>query len=125
MSVSASPASRRRVASATWNALNFGFRPKRTPLAIARVRPSPARASISDRSNSARPPSMVIINRPCADVVFAKLYRAHSVGHGAKPPEDRHHHRDDDQHVGRQDPWSESGKMRRNSKVCAKRHANE
>jgi hypothetical protein len=38
----------------------FCGRPNRTPLAFARSRPSPVRARISSRSNSARPPSTVI-----------------------------------------------------------------
>ena len=50
-----------------------GGRPKRTPRALARVRPSPVRARISSRSNSARPPKTVSINRPCAVVVSAHV----------------------------------------------------
>jgi hypothetical protein len=49
----------------------LGFRPKRTPLAIARVRPSPVLARIKLRSNSASPPRTVSINRPCGVVVSA------------------------------------------------------
>ena len=41
ISVVASPASLRLIASAIWNAQSLGLRPKRTPRAIARVRPSP------------------------------------------------------------------------------------
>ena len=39
----------------------------------ARARPSPVRARISSRSNSARPPSTVSIKRPCAVVVSAHV----------------------------------------------------
>ena len=43
---------------------SFGFRPIFTPRATARARPSPVRARISSRSNSARPPRTVSIKRP-------------------------------------------------------------
>jgi len=52
--------------------LSFGLRPSRTPRAFARSRPSPVRARISSRSNSAKPPSTVSINRPCGVVVSAQ-----------------------------------------------------
>jgi hypothetical protein len=51
----------------------LGFRPSFTPRAIARARPSPVLALISSRSNSARPPSTVSINRPCGVVVLAQV----------------------------------------------------
>jgi hypothetical protein len=51
--------------------LSAGGRPKRTPLAFARVLPSLVRARISSRSNSASPPNTVSISRPCAVVVSA------------------------------------------------------
>jgi hypothetical protein len=38
---------------------------------LARSRPSPVRARISSRSNSASPPSTVSIKRPCGVVVSA------------------------------------------------------
>jgi hypothetical protein len=50
-----------------------GSSPKRTPRALARVRPSLVRARISSRSNSAKPPSTVNISRPCGVVVSAHL----------------------------------------------------
>jgi hypothetical protein len=71
MSVSTSPASRRAIASLRWCPVSFGLRPKITPLAFARARPSPVRVRISSRSNSARPPSTVSMRRPCAVVVSA------------------------------------------------------
>jgi hypothetical protein len=43
----------------------MGSRPKRTPWARARLRPSPVRTTIKCRSNSVSPPSTVTINRPC------------------------------------------------------------
>jgi len=52
----ASPASRRLSASLTWCAVIFGGRPIFTPRALARLRPSPVRARISSRSNSASKP---------------------------------------------------------------------
>src|SRR5580704_16112421 len=42
------------------------------PLAITLVRPSPVRAKISDRSNSASPPRTVSISLPCGVVVSAQ-----------------------------------------------------
>ena len=42
-----------------------------TPRSLARLRPSPVRARINSRSNSARPPSTVSISRPWALVVSA------------------------------------------------------
>src|SRR6266567_3827231 len=47
-------------------------RSTRNPLAFARSRPSPVRVRISSRSNSAKPPNTVSINRPCAVVVSAQ-----------------------------------------------------
>ena len=43
----------------------------RTPLALARSRPSPVRVRISSRSNSANPARTVSISRPCGEVVSA------------------------------------------------------
>jgi hypothetical protein len=43
-----------------------------TPRACARLRPSPVRARISSRSNSAKPPRTVSIRRPCGVVVSAQ-----------------------------------------------------
>src|SRR5262245_37052508 len=53
-------------------AVRAAGRPKRTPLALARLRPSPVRARISSRSNSARPPRTVSISLPCGVVVSAQ-----------------------------------------------------
>src|SRR5712691_2177152 len=47
-------------------------RPNRTPRSFARLRPTPVRARINSRSNSARPPSTVSISRPWALVVSAQ-----------------------------------------------------
>src|SRR5262249_14039504 len=52
--------------------VSFGGRPNLTPRAFARCLPSVVRARISSRSNSARPPSTVSINRPCGVVVSAQ-----------------------------------------------------
>jgi hypothetical protein len=41
--------------------------------ATARARPSPVRALINSRSNSAKPPRTVSIRRPCAVVVSAQV----------------------------------------------------
>jgi len=73
MSVSTSPASRRAIASLRWWPVSFGLRPRMTPLAFARSRPSPVRVRISSRSNSANPPNTVSISRPCAVVVSAHV----------------------------------------------------
>jgi hypothetical protein len=43
-----------------------------TPFALARALPSPVRARINSRSNSAKPPSTVSISRPCGVVVSAQ-----------------------------------------------------
>jgi len=51
--------------------LNFG--PIFTPRALARSLPSPVRARINSRSNSASPPRTVNIRRPCAVVVPAHV----------------------------------------------------
>ena len=51
----------------------LGRRPIFTPRALARSRPSPVRARINSRSNSASPPSTVSIRRPCAVVVSAHV----------------------------------------------------
>ena len=48
-------------------------RPKRTPRAFARLLPSPVRAGISSRSNSAIPASMVTSRRPCGVVVNQRI----------------------------------------------------
>jgi hypothetical protein len=76
MSASGSPASRREMASRRWCGVNLGRLPMATPLAFARSRPSPVRARISSRSNSAKPPRMVSIKRPCAVVVSAHVSRS-------------------------------------------------
>jgi hypothetical protein len=68
-----SPLSRRSTASRIWCAVSFGLRPIFTPRALARSRPSPVRARISSRSNSARPPRIVSIKRPWAVVVSASV----------------------------------------------------
>ncbi len=49
------------------------MRPILTPFATARARPSPVRARINSRSNSASPPSTVSLSRPCAVVVSAHV----------------------------------------------------
>ena len=54
-----------------WCFVSFGGRPMWTPRDRARFLPSPVRARIRSRSNSARPPSTVSINLPCAVVVSA------------------------------------------------------
>ena len=54
--------------------VSFGGRPNLTPRPLARVRPSPVRARISSRSNSARPPSTVSISRPCGVGPFADCF---------------------------------------------------
>jgi hypothetical protein len=51
--------------------VSLGGRPMYTPRAFARTRPSPVRARINSRSNSAKPPSTVSINRPWGVVVSA------------------------------------------------------
>jgi hypothetical protein len=71
MSVSDSPRSRRRIASLRWCGVSLHGRPKLCPRALAGSRPSPVRARINSRSSSAKPPSTVSINRPCAVVVSA------------------------------------------------------
>ena len=53
--------------------MSVGLRPSQTPFATARARPSPVRAQINSRSNSARPPSTISIKRPCAVVVSAHV----------------------------------------------------
>src|ERR1700719_961776 len=73
MSRIGSPASRRRSASLIWWGVSFGGRPIFTPFALARSRPSPVRARINSRSNSASPPSTVSIRRPWAVVVSAHV----------------------------------------------------
>jgi hypothetical protein len=73
MSIKTSPASRRAIASRRWWPVSFGLRPRITPLAFARSRPSPVRVRISSRSNSANPPNAVSIKRPCAVVVSAQV----------------------------------------------------
>ena len=60
-------------ASCCWCFVSFGGRPIRTPRARARFLPSPVRARMSSRSNSASPPSTVSINRPCGVVVSAHV----------------------------------------------------
>src|SRR5215207_6699974 len=56
ISRTASPASRRAIASRLWCTVNFGRRPSTTPLPLARALPSEVRDLMSSRSNSARPP---------------------------------------------------------------------
>src|SRR5271168_4116877 len=73
MSLSGSPRSRRRIASLRWCGVSLKGRPKLCPRAFARSRPSPVRARINSRSNSASPPSTVSIKRPCAVVVSAHV----------------------------------------------------
>ena len=65
------PSAMALTASAFWCAVSIGGRPMWTPRALARSRPSPVRARISSRSNSASPPSTVSIKRPCGVVVSA------------------------------------------------------
>jgi hypothetical protein len=48
-------------------------RPKRTPRALVRSRPSPVQARISVRSNSASPPRMVSMSCLCGVVVSAQV----------------------------------------------------
>ena len=73
MSVSVSPRSRRRIASLRWCGVSLKGRPKLCPRALACCsRPSPVRARINSRSNSASPPRTVSIKRPCAVVVSAQ-----------------------------------------------------
>jgi hypothetical protein len=50
---SVSPAARRLIASARWCSESFRLRPNLTPLAIARLRPSPVRSRMRSRSKSA------------------------------------------------------------------------
>jgi len=69
-----SPAARRCRVSWRWWCVSFGGRPNLTPRPLARVRPSPVRARISSRSNSARPPSTVSISRPCGVGPFADCF---------------------------------------------------
>jgi hypothetical protein len=47
--------SRRLIAWRFWWSVSFGLRPIFTPFALARSRPSPVRALINSRSNSASP----------------------------------------------------------------------
>src|SRR5215813_8426158 len=72
-SACASPAARRCSASWRWCGVILRGRPNRTPRSLARFRPSPVRARISSRSNSAKPPRTVSISRPCAVVVSAHV----------------------------------------------------
>ena len=59
--------------------VSVGGRPIWTPRALARVRPSPVRARINSRSNSARPPTTVDIKRPCGVVVWADCRRENGI----------------------------------------------
>jgi hypothetical protein len=76
--------SRRLIASRIWWAVIFGLRPIFTPRALARSRPSPVRARISSRSNSAEKAHL-------SQAVFARHLNL-TVGHvsqlerGAKRP---------------------------------------
>jgi hypothetical protein len=65
------PSSRRFVASRRCSGVSFGFRPSFTPRRFARSRPSPVRARIRSRSNSANQPSTVSIKLPRDVVVSA------------------------------------------------------
>jgi hypothetical protein len=65
-----SPWSRRFIASRFWWSVSFGFLPIFMPRALARSRPSPVRAAINSRSNSASPTRTVNIRRPCAVVAL-------------------------------------------------------
>jgi hypothetical protein len=56
------PVLRRARASRLWRGVNLGVRPSFTPRALVRAR-------INSRWNSARPPRMVTIKRPCGVVV--------------------------------------------------------
>ena len=49
--------------------------PNLTPRSLARFLPSPVRARINSRSNSAKPPRTVSIKRPCGLVVSGVLQR--------------------------------------------------
>jgi hypothetical protein len=80
MSESDSPRSRRRIASLRWCGVSLKGRPKLCPRALARSRPSPVRARINSRSNSASPPCTVSIKRPCAVAGVGPC-----VGEGSKP----------------------------------------
>ena len=60
-------------ASWRWCAVSLRGRPNRTPRSRARLRPSPVRAAISERSNSARPPSTVSMSLPWGVVVSAQV----------------------------------------------------
>jgi hypothetical protein len=52
--------------------VRFGRRPRRTPRAFARARPSLVRARISARANSASSPRTVRMRRPCGVMVSAQ-----------------------------------------------------
>jgi hypothetical protein len=69
----AMPVLKALIASARWRPVSVGGRPIWTPRALARVRPSPVRARINSRSNSARPPRTIGIKRPCGVVVSAHV----------------------------------------------------
>ena len=101
-----------------------GVGPCCCPRALARSRPSPVRARINSRSNSASPPSTVSIKRPCAVVVSAHASCEGSIPgflagdapggvlsrsrvERAKPVEPRHHH-----HVTGADLAQQAGKLR-------------
>ncbi len=61
------------MASCLWCGVRAVGRPNLTPRAFARVLPSPVRAMISSRSNSASPPNTVSISLPCGVVVSAQV----------------------------------------------------
>jgi hypothetical protein len=71
-SATASPAAILSIASRRRCTESFFGRPNRTPRALARSRPSPVRARISVRSNSARPPRMVSMSRRAASLVHLR-----------------------------------------------------
>ena len=64
MSAQLSPSARRANTSVRWCGVRTLGRPKRTPRAFARLRPSPVRSRISSRSNSAIAASSVESSRP-------------------------------------------------------------
>ena len=71
-SACASPLARRWRASCRWCGVSAVGRPNFTPRSLARFLPSPVRARISSRSNSAKPPRTVSISLPCGVVVSAQ-----------------------------------------------------
>ena len=70
--------------------MGFDGRPNLIPRAFAHCLPSVVRARISSRSNSARPPSTVSINRPCGVVVSAQKKINETSGKFLLPGSDIH-----------------------------------